>query len=219
MFIAKSLPYTAVINLGVSGLEKTDNELMLAAAADDMEAYNLLYQKYRKPLYNYILRHTLEAEASEDIFQETFLRLYRTRKSYQSTAKFSVFLYTIAHRLCINHAKKKQRWGFVKHLSDMVFGRDREDSPTVEETIADNEPLPVDMLVTGEMGEVLKNALEKLSENHRTTFILYEIHGFQYNEISDITGANMGTVKSRLNNARKILRDLLSDYLKEEKNG
>lgn len=216
MVIAKAMQYTAVLNLqGTCGLERTDEELMIAAAGDDLEAYNLLYRKYRKPLYNFILRHTMDESASEDIFQETFLRLYRLRKTYKPTAKFSVFLYTIAYRLCINLAKKRNRWGFVKYLSDMVFKKEGEDTPTIEETIRSDDALPIDRLCEGELGEVLKNALTKLSENHRVTFILFEIHGFSYSEIAEITGINIGTVKSRLNAARKQLRDLLSNYLKD----
>jgi len=196
-------------------VECTDSELMLAVVRDDMEAFNLLFRKFRKPLYNFILRYVLDRQTAEDIFQDTFLRLYKNRKSYRPTAKFSVYLYTIAHRLCINHAKKKKRWGFVKHLSDLIFRTNGEDSPALGETIEDEKPLPIDSIVEGELGEVLTKALENLSESHKTTFVLFELHGFAYKEIADITGANMGTVKSRLNTARRYLRKLLGGYLKK----
>ena len=214
MVIGKLLPYGAVFNLTEDcGVEKTDSELMLAAAEGDMEAYNLLYKKFRKPLYNYILRHVLNKQSAEDIFQDTFLRVYKSRKSYKPTAKFSVYLYTIAHRLCINYAKKKKRWGFVRQLSEMIFGNNREDSPTLEDTIADEDLKPLEIISNKEMGEVLTDALEKISEKHRTAFMLFEIQGFKYNEIADITGSNIGTVKSRLNTARKQLQQLLSNYM------
>ena len=217
MVIGKILSYNAVFKiLEDYGVEKTDSELMLAAARGDMDAYNLLYTKFRKPLYNYILRHVLDRQTAEDIFQDTFLRLYKSRKTYRPTAKFSVYLYTIAHRLCINHAKKKHRWGFVRYLSEMILGGRNEDSPTLEETIADEELKPLEILEEKEMGSVLTEALEKLSEKHRTAFILFEIQGFSYNEIADITDTNMGTVKSRLNTARKILSELLKGYIKKE---
>lgn len=195
-------------------VERSDSELMLAAAGDDLEAFNFLYNKYRKQLYSYIYRHIRDDRAAEDIFQETFMRLYRNRKNYRPTAKFSVYVYTIAHRLCINHSKKSQRWGFVKRLSDIIFGSGSEDSPTLEETVADENPLPMEEVVKGEMSEVLKKALNDLSENHRTAFTLYELQGFSYQEIAEITGTNIGTVKSRLNTARKKLQEMLKPYLK-----
>lgn len=215
MIISKVLPYGAVMNTyGDNKLTLNDSDLMKAAAGDDMEAFNLLYKKYRKPLYNYVLRNIRDRQTAEDIFQETFLRLYRNRKSYKPTAKFSVYIYTIARRLCINLTKKNKRWSFVQRLSDLVFGKSDESSTTLEDMVESEESLPVELVCEGEMGEVLKSALNQLSGNHRESFTLFEIHGFSYKEISQITGANIGTVKSRLNTARKHLRGLLADYLK-----
>ncbi|MCD4782346.1 MAG: sigma-70 family RNA polymerase sigma factor [Candidatus Eremiobacteraeota bacterium] len=215
MIVSKVLSYGAVMNnYRDNKLIRSDIDLMMAAAGDDMEAFNLLYKKYRKPLYNYILRNIRDRQTAEDVFQQTFLRLYRSRKSYRPTAKFSVYIYTIARRLCINLTKKKKRWSFVKRLSDLVFGKSDESSTTLEDMVEGDESQPAEQVCDGEMGEVLKNALNQLSGNHRESFSLFEIHGYSYKEISQITGANIGTVKSRLNTARKQLRGLLADYLK-----
>jgi RNA polymerase sigma-70 factor, ECF subfamily len=199
-----------------SSFPDEDAGLMMKASGGDLDAYNLLFRKYRKPIYNFILQRVNDREIAEDLFQETFLRIFRAKENYKPDAKFSTFIYLIANNLCITHARKKNRWNFVKNFSDLIFKKDDEDSKNIEEQIECNDISPQEAVAGIEVGEKLKEAVGKLPDIHRTTFVLYEINNLSYIEIAEITGANIGTVKSRLNNARKKLRELLGEYFDDK---
>lgn len=199
----------------INQVEITDEQLMTAASGGDIDAYNQLYRKYRKPLYNFIFRYIGDRETAGDIFQETFVRVFQARKRYKPTAKFSVYLFTIAHRLCINFARNRERRGLIAFLSDKIFGGSKADSPTLKETVASKDLTPAKEVCNKELGDVLKEALDNLPQIHRTAFILFETNNFTYKEIAEITQTNVGTVKSRLNHARKKLRKLLKNYVEK----
>ena len=149
-------------------------------------------------------------EDCEDLVQETFLRVYRSRYSYQRIAKLSTWIYTIALNLAKTMYKKKQR---MKTFSIHADESDPDDRvfEIEDTTILQDESLHL----KNSIGE-LEKALMELNEDFREVIVLRDIQELTYEEISEITGTAMGTVKSRINRGRAQIQEIIGDYVKSE---
>jgi len=184
---------------------ETDEQLMIKVSHGDQKAFEVLFFRYKNRLYSYIFRFSGDAQLTEDIFQETFLRLYRYSPQYKPLAKFSTFIYRIATNLCINEMKRRKK---VPTLFFRKAGDNRRNSINVEEEmIPGKDLLPDDQLYAQELTKYLNQALDLLPANMRATLLLSELEGKKYEEIATILGCSVGTVKSRVNRSRaKILK-------------
>ena len=182
----------------------SDEDLMELFQAGHQCAYDLLFERYRKRIYHFLFRYTHNENDSEDLLQETFMRVYRSKSSYNRIAKFSTWLYTIALNLAKTHYKKKMRMDLVSfHNEDM------HQSYEVSEMI-DNQDLEPDQIYQKRsLKRYVEKALLKISGDFREVLILRDIQGLSYEEISEVTGFPMGTVKSKLNRGRVQLQQLL----------
>lgn len=182
----------------------SDEDLMELFQAGHQTAYDLLFERYKKRIYHFLFRYTHNENDSEDLLQETFLRVYRSRNSYNRIAKFSTWLYTIALNLAKTHYKKKQKMEMVSFLND-----DMHQTFEVSDMIDDHELEPDRMYQKRTLVRCIEKALQKISTDFREVLILRDIQGLSYEEISEVTGFPMGTVKSKLNRGRVQLQRLL----------
>lgn len=188
-------------------VELTDEELIKEFQTNNtVEAYELLVKRYKDPLTNFVYRFVGDKDTSVDIVQDTMIRFYMNKDSYKSFAKFSTWIYTIATNLAKNELKRRKR---KKLLS--IFGDD--DEQIIE--LKDNSVLP-DVAADSEIkNKIIQEALNKVKKVYREVVILRDIQDLSYEEIAEITGLSIGTVKSRINRGRAQLQELLKHIYKE----
>ncbi len=171
----------------------TDEELMLAAAQEDQAAFERLVVRHQKALLNFFFRAGVYTDA-EDLVQQTFVRLYRYRARYSPTAKFTTFLYLVARQVRVDEVRKRIR---LRNLREKLKA-DEEHA----------EPIRTDLPYTG-ISDDLQNALAKLSEAHREVVVLGMLQELPYAEVAEVLGVPIGTVKSRMYHALRLLRQIL----------
>lgn len=187
-----------------------DSGLVLRCQSNDLAAFNEIVARYQDKVLNYISRMVGPAADAEDLAQETFVRAYANIGLFQSRSSLQTWLFRIATNLCIDHARRAAKRRFL------LRSLKRDGSETSEEVIAevpDTRLGPEPLLLNQEFGEVLNRALAELPAKLRTVILLFDVEGLPYEEIAQIAGCPLGTVKSRLFNARAALRQKLAPYL------
>ncbi len=167
-----------------------DVALMERAARDDLDAFSALVRKHERPLANFFARSG--AADVEDLAQQTFLKLWRTRRGYRPTAKFTTFLYLLARQVLIDSARAAQRRAGLHERAGAEMDA--------------VEPAPARR---GESGDA-EAALARLSPALRETVVLVVMQGLAYREAAEALGVPVGTVKSRVNAALAQMREFLS---------
>ena len=174
-----------------------DSALMLRYRDGDVAAFEVLYQRHNDALYRYLLRLCHHRDTAEDIFQDVWGKIIKSRQNYRPTAKFSTFLYRVAHNCFIDHIRRNKRHS---HSVDVE---------------PDNQPDPGDqpeVLAERTMARrKLDAALRELPEEQRDVFLLHEEAGLNLDQIASVTGANRETAKSRLRYAVKKLRVAINE--------
>lgn len=188
----------------------SDEDVMEQLQNGVVPAFDIIVHRFQDRLHNFLYRYTHNHEDCEDLVQETFLRVYRSRYSYQRIAKLSTWIYTIALNLAKTMYKKKQR---MKTFSIHADESDPDDRvfEIEDTTILQDESLHL----KNSIGE-LEKALMELNEDFREVIVLRDIQELTYEEISEITGTAMGTVKSRINRGRAQIQEIIGDYVKSE---
>lgn len=185
----------------------SDEDLMEHFQGGYEEGFNELVQRYRDRLHNFLYRYTHDHQDCEDLVQETFLRVYRSRHSYERIAKFSTWMYTIALNLAKSLYKKKKRMTMV------TIHKDPSDPDDHAMKLEDSTILPDESLHEKLCMDQLEKALMELNGDFREVVVLRDIQQLAYDEIAEITGLPMGTVKSRINRGRAQLQELLESYV------
>ena len=170
-----------------------------------VEAFDLLVGRYSERLSQYLYRFTKDMRRVEDLLQETFLRVYRNRHSYQPVARFSTWLYTIAGNLARSEYRKRKR---RRTRSLQAQSRDGEEYELEipDDTYAADIDAERDF-----QDQHIMAALSELPDKFREVVVLRDVQQLSYEEIADITGLPMGTVKSRINRGRTKLQGMLAD--------
>ncbi len=184
----------------------TDEELIKEFQDNNtLDAYEVLVKRYKDPLLNFVYRFVGDREAAIDIVQDTMVKFYLKKDSYQTIAKFSTWLYTIAANLAKNEIKRKKRRSFLS------LNQTNEDGPNVQ--VADSKAIAPERSAHNKiMDEVIQRALLKVKPVYREMVILRDIEGFSYEEIAEMKNMSLGTVKSRINRGRTHLKKLLQKY-------
>jgi RNA polymerase sigma-70 factor (ECF subfamily) len=197
-------------DLEVSLAELQDNELVARFLDGHGLAFPELVRRYQSRLLNFIYRTIGDRDRAEDLVQETFIRVYRHLHRFDQTKKFSTWIYTIASNLAKNELRNRSRNPLV------LF-------QTIKKNWeADHRPLqwedpsyrPDDLFRKRHLRDMVEKAVAQLPEHHRAVFVLREMEGKTYEEISEITGVNLGTVKSRLNRARNNFAQIIAPMLR-----
>ncbi|MBF8292980.1 MAG: hypothetical protein HW392_1807 [Steroidobacteraceae bacterium] len=178
-----------------------DAQLMLRYAAGDARAFEELYERNRAGLWRFIRRLVRDAGATDDVFQECWSRVIGSRERYRPTARFTTWLYRIAHNCCMDHWRKSGRRAAHETTDDDAI------------TAAADAPAsgPFAIAVAGEARGRLKLALARLPEEQRVAFLLYVEGGLSVAEIAEQTGTGAETAKSRLRYAVARLKEALGN--------
>ena len=191
-------------------MPRSDGELMVAFQEGDQEAFALLYDRHTRALINFFYKMCYDRALAEDLMQDTFLKLLRSRGKYRPEASFKTFLYTVAKNLWIDRHRSQK--AAPKTVSAEI--RAQEDGATLGELAEAATDSPVERLADREAAEIVRRALLDLPEAQRLVFVMAEAQGLRYREISEILGIPVGTVKSRMNAAVTTLRGLLGRVLR-----
>ena len=188
--------------------ELSDEELIAEYQQNDtLQAFEILVQRYKNPLTNFVYRFLGDYEACADVVQETMIKFYRNKDSYKSIAKFSTWIYTIAGNLAKTEYQKRRRRQIFSLNS---YGEEKENYE-----IPDERYRPDVITDSGIKDKIIQNALLKISAAYREAVILRDIQELSYEEIAEIMRIEVGTVKSRINRGRAQLQKLLKDIYNE----
>ena len=196
------MPASALANAARN--DPGDEDLMLAYAAGDAAAFDALYARHKGGVYRYLVRHCGNAGTADELFQDVWMNVIRVRASYEPTAKFTTWLYRIAHNRLIDHWRATGRVEFVS------AGVDDDDDPLDALPAARNDEPDV-RAGAREIGARIRQALAALPAAQREAFLLHQEGGLELAEIAELTGAGVETVKSRIRYAQAKLRTELGD--------
>ncbi len=174
-----------------------DSALMLRYKDGDTSAFETLYKRHNDALYRYLLRLSNNRAAAEDVFQEVWGKIIKTRENYRATAKFTTFMYRVAHNCFIDYVRRNKRHSNSVPLeADIYEGASEAPDTSAERSLA---------------RERLDIALKDLPEEQRDAFLLHEEGGLSIDQIAAVTGSNRETAKSRLRYAVKKLRSAIGE--------
>lgn len=184
--------------MGSSLEDMTDEKLMLECQKDSLDAFNLLFRRYEKRIYNLSVRLVGDISTAEEITLDTFMRAYKARKRYKPTARLSTWLYCIARNLCKDTIKSKVR-------EEAISG-----SAYQSELATAESGNPGKMAENEEFQERIKKAIESLPRKQREVIIMNYYEGLRYSEIAVILKCSLGSVKMAAHRAHLRLAELLS---------
>lgn len=180
------------------GEKASDSDVLADVMAGDVDAFETIVDRHKNRLFNFVYRFVGDRETAEDIVQETFLRAFRRRKEYRAIANFSTWLFTIAGNLAKSELRRRKRWRFLS------LNWDEETETGME--IPDETHRPDTVTETSLADRQIQEAIESLPANYRKVVLLRDVEGLSYQEIAEIVGRPVGTVKSRVNRARLRLQ-------------
>lgn len=176
-----------------------DHGLMRRIQKDEYEAFEELVNRYRSRLVNLIFRMLSDQNEAEDLVQETFLRVWTHRQDYDFSYCLSTWIYTIALNLAKNELRKRRRFKFF-NLGEMT-----------EKGLE----LPDPKMGPSALGHMLQSAIAQLPTRYKTAFLLRDVQQLPYEQVAQILGVPLGTVKSRVNRARSVLKNELRPKLEQ----
>lgn len=179
-------------------LEISDKELMELIQAGDDKAFGVLVERFQDRLLNFVGRIVTDRETAEELVQETFMRIFNQKNSYTPEYAVSTWIYTIALNLARSELRKRK----LRRFLSLDFIKEEAD---VE--LADKFNLKAESLAP-----IIQRAIEKLPDDYKTAFVLCDIERLPYQQIAEVMRVPVGTVKSRINRARSMLRDKLKPY-------
>ncbi|MGA9553998.1 MAG: sigma-70 family RNA polymerase sigma factor [Candidatus Sulfotelmatobacter sp.] len=187
----------------------TDAEVMLRVKAGDESAFDFLVQKYRRPLVSFMYRMARNTAAAEDLAQEVFLRVYRSRQTYEASAKFTTWLYRIATNLAVNHARdtRHERPEVTVSLDEP----DEETGTTLD--VADGTASVEESLVRRERMLAIRAKVEALPERQKLAVIMHKYQQMDYKQIAEVLKLSESATKSLLFRAYETLREQLKEFV------
>jgi RNA polymerase sigma-70 factor (ECF subfamily) len=186
-------------------MSRTDVQLMLDVKAGDEQSFELLLQRYRTPLVNFLYRMVRNREQAEDLAQEVFIRVYRAREEYVPSAKFTTWLFRIATNLALN-SLRDHRHEKLEMSIDVPLTADSEEGNERPFEVADKHLTVEQKLVEEERKKMIRHAIEKLPEKQRVAVLLHKYQELDYAEIAKILSCSESALKSLLFRAYEVLR-------------
>jgi len=193
--------------------ELSDEELMIRYRDGAWRAFEVLLERHRQPVFNFLYRFVHHRETAEDLLQEVFLRVVRNIEGYQPKARFTTWMYTIARNLAIDSSRRARHQRVVS-LDQPVRGKDGEDDgQSYHGLLAAPGGRSDERLADRQFASSLYRALEELPADQREVFLLREYQALPFQEIAEIVGAPVNTVKSRMRYALEGLRRRLTEHV------
>jgi RNA polymerase sigma-70 factor, ECF subfamily len=187
----------------------SDAEVMLRVKAGDPPAFDYLVQKYRRPMISFMYRMARNSAAAEDLAQEVFLRVYRSRETYEASAKFTTWLYRIATNLAVNHARDTRHERPEVQVS--LDEPDDETGTTLE--VPDASMNAEQVIVRRERMLAIRRKVEALPEQQKLAVIMHKYQQMDYKQIADVLKKSESATKSLLFRAYETLREQLKEFV------
>lgn len=189
--------------------QTSDNDLILAAKAGDEDAFAEIVARHKNSLTNYLYRMLGDFEEAVDLAQESFVRVFFALDRYRADHAFSTYIYRIATNLAITEMRKRKRRRLMSLTG--LLGGDGEEARDFDP--ADERPGPAESLTAEQRTRVIERAIASLPEKYRAPVVLRDVEELSYEEVAEVLGIGIGTVKSRINRGRAMLREKLAGYL------
>jgi RNA polymerase sigma-70 factor (ECF subfamily) len=188
--------------------QESDESLMLRYGRGEAAAFEFLYQRHESRVFRYLRRNVRNEASANDLMQEVWFAVVRGAANYQPTAKFTTWLFTIAHNRMVDMIRVNHRLQSLDGGEDA----DSESSSLLDRLAVDRKLEPLAQVQTQDEAAAILNAVSQLPAEQRSAFLLQAEGELSVEEIADATGTNFETVKSRLRYARAKLRQLLWEY-------
>jgi RNA polymerase sigma-70 factor (ECF subfamily) len=193
--------------LSADGL--SDAQVMLQVKAGDNSAFDYLVQKYRRPMLSFMYRMAHNAAVAEDLAQEVFLRVYRSRENYEASAKFTTWLYRIATNLAVNHARDRRH-----ERPETTLSLDQPDENTgLTMDVPDTSLTAEEAIVRQERMEAIRQRVQALPERQKLAVLMHKYQQMDYRQIADVLKLSESAVKSLLFRAYETLRVQLQEFV------
>jgi RNA polymerase sigma-70 factor, ECF subfamily len=202
--VAENIAMSAVPDSAV-----TDAEIMLRVKTGDESAFTFLVQKYRRQMVGFMYRMCHNPATAEELAQEVFLRVYRSRESYEASAKFNTWLYRIATNLAVNHARDTR----YERVENTVRLDEPDQETGTTPDLADNSLTAEEEMLRRERMAVIRQKVQGLPERQRMAVIMHKYQQMDYREIADVMKLSESATKSLLFRAYETLRVQLQDLV------
>lgn len=187
-----------------------DSAWMLRAQRGDLEAFELLVEKYRQPVCHFVFRTLHDPVEAEDIAQQVFLQAWKAAPRYRIASRFSTWLFTIARNLCLNELRRRGR-----HPAESLDASPHPGDPPSDLLPTERDPPGVtESVLLGELESKIAEALQRLPENQRTAVLLFRDTELAYEDIAAVLGVSVSATKSLIFRARESLKLWLKPYLR-----
>jgi RNA polymerase sigma-70 factor (ECF subfamily) len=207
--VSGGLPLAAAAAMSAAGEAVSDAEVMLRVKTGDESAFTYLVQKYRRQMVGFMYRMCHNPAAAEELAQEVFLRVYRSRESYEASAKFNTWLYRIATNLAVNHARDTRH-----ERAENTVRLDEPDPETgTTPDLADSSLTAEEQMLRRERMTVIRKTVHALPERQRMAVIMHKYQQMDYREIAEVMKLSESATKSLLFRAYETLREQLKELV------
>jgi RNA polymerase sigma-70 factor (ECF subfamily) len=189
--------------------EMEDSAIMLELRAGNMSGFDFLIQKYRRPIVNFMYRMVHNQAVAEELAQEVFLRVYRSRQTYRAEARFSTWLYRIATNLGVNYARDTRH----ERAASTVYLDEADSQTGTTPDLADSSPGAEDSLLRRERFNAIRQHVLALPEHQRMAVLMHKYEGMDYKQIGDVLKLSESATKSLLFRAYQTLRVKLKEFI------
>jgi RNA polymerase sigma-70 factor (ECF subfamily) len=187
----------------------SDAEIMLRVSEGDDQGFNYLIEKYRKPIIHFMFRMVHNQAVAEELAQEVFLRVYRSRQTYRAEARFTTWLYRIATNLGVNHARDTKH----ERAAQNVYLDQPDPETGTTPDVADSTPSVEQDLVRDERMRAIRQHVMALPERQRTAVLMHKYQGMDYKQIGEVLKLSESATKSLLFRAYQTLRERLKEFV------
>jgi RNA polymerase sigma-70 factor, ECF subfamily len=189
--------------------EMEDSAIMLELSAGNMSGFDFLIQKYRKPIINFMYRMVHNQAIAEELAQEVFLRVYRSRETYRAEARFSTWLYRIATNLGVNYARDTRH----ERTASTIYLDEADSETGTTPDVADSTPGAEAALLRRERLNAIREHVLALPQRQRTAVLMHKYEGMDYKQIGDVLKLSESATKSLLFRAYQTLREKLKEFI------
>jgi RNA polymerase sigma-70 factor (ECF subfamily) len=208
-FLAMAGGSAQVPNGAVSADGLSDAEVMLRVRTGDQAAFDYLVHKYRRPMVSFMYRMARNAAVAEDLAQEVFLRVYRSRESYEASAKFSTWLYRIATNLAVNHARDTRH----ERPENQVSLDEPDEDTGLTMDVPDGGISAEESIMRRERMAAIRQKVQELPERQKTAVIMHKYQQMDYKQIAKVLKLSESATKSLLFRAYETLRVQLKEFV------
>ncbi|MDD2481440.1 MAG: sigma-70 family RNA polymerase sigma factor [Lutispora sp.] len=185
-------------------MKEMEKLLVAKSKKGNLDAFEELISAYERKAYNIAYRMMGNEEDAKDMAQEAFIKIYKSIQNFREESSFSTWLYRIVTNVCLDELRKRKK----DKLVPLELSIETEKGTAIVELSAERET-PEDIYERVEKRHLIQNAISSLGEDYKTVIILRDIQGFGYEEIATMLNCSLGTIKSRINRARNLLKEKL----------